>query len=462
MNKKLLIQISIVIWTILSGVSCTEKHQAPNILFILVDDLGYADVSYVGTKQGIRTPHIDSLKNQSLNFTNAYSANPVCSPTRASIMTGKYPSTLKLTCHIPAIGMQEYCKKRNTGHSLLEADFIDHLPLEEVTIAEALKSNGYSTAFFGKWHLAGEGSMKHEGGNVNTKWHPENQGFDINIGGNAYGQPASYFSPYKSAAIGDGKKGEYLTNRLTNEAMKYMKTSRKKPFFCFLSYYSIHTPLQVPEKYLSKNKNNRYNAMINMMDDNIGKLTAFLKQEDLEKNTVVIFYSDNGGTGSNPPLRGSKGSLLEGGIRVPLLIKSPKTTTVQRNNNTPVTSPDLFPTILDIAHINSDQYTNLEGISLYPLLTQDKIQLDKRAIYWHYPHHRNTAKSMACAILEDNWKLIYEFESKDISLYNICHDPYEKYNLATTENEKVNYLLKKLQDWQKGTEVVMPRKNSNF
>lgn len=442
-------------------VSC-QKDQ-PNILFILADDLGYADVSYIGTKKGISTPHIDALAVESMLFTNAYAASPVCSPTRASIMTGKYPSSLKLTCHIPGMGMEKYLHQRSKGKLLMEANFIDRLPLDEVTIAEVLKKNGYRTGFFGKWHLAGEGSQTTLDGNVDPHYHPDNHGFDVNIGGNAYGQPASYFSPYKHGTIEDGPKGEYLTERLTTEAISYMKEKRDSPFFCFLSYYSIHTPYQVPMEYVDKNDGNKYNAMVNALDDNVGRLMRFMVSQGLDENTVVIFYSDNGGLYSNKPLNGRKGSLLEGGIRVPMMVKYPPLIPANSHNETPVTSPDIFPTLLDFAGIPLNGYKErVEGLSLFPLLTQKAETLPERALYWHFPHHRNVPGAMACAIRQGDWKLIYEFENKKVALYNLHTDPYEKFNLANTEKDKAEELLNKLKHWQEITDVEMPETNPNF
>ena len=444
------------------AIGCKQKQ--PNILFILVDDLGYADVGFVGTKAGINTPNIDSLRTQSMLFPNAYTSNPVCSPTRASLMTGKYPSTLKLTCHIPAIGMEKYIALRSKGKPLMEADFIDRLPLEEVTIGEVLQTGGYTTGYFGKWHLAGEGSLSVPGGNVDTAFHPNHQGFDVSIAANAYGQPAKYFSPYDNGTITDGPKGEYLTERLTDEAINYMRNSKNKPFFCMLAYYSIHTPYQVSKAYLDKNKGSKYNAMVNAMDDNVGRVMAFLKEEGYEDNTVVIFYSDNGGVYSNKPLNGKKGGLYEGGIRVPMMVKYPHVIPANTENKTPIITNDFFPTIMDVAGIPINDYKEtLEGRSFYSLLNEDNETLPERALYWHFPHHRkNTPMSMAGAIHEGDWKLIYEFESKEKTLFNLKSDPYEKYNLSHTNKTKTKELFDKLQAWQKETDVVMPQTNPDY
>ena len=455
------IQVLLPMLLALCFVSC-KQHQ-PNFLFILVDDLGYADVGFVGTKNGIHTPNIDALREESMLFSNAYSASPVCSPTRASIMTGKYPSTLHLTCHIPEIGMQRYLKQCSAGKPFLEAPFIDRLPLEEVTIAEVLKEEGYSTGFFGKWHLAGAGAQMTQDGIVDERFHPQYQGFDVNVGGDAYGQPASYFSPYKNGEITDGDEGEYLTDRLTGEAIKYMQAQGAKPFFCYLSYYSIHTPHQVSQEYLDKNGGNKYNAMVNVMDDNIGRLLYWLKSEGLDENTMVIFYSDNGGVSDNQPLNGKKGSLYEGGIRVPLLVRYPNVVSENSVNKTPVISNDFFPTILEATDISLRGYAqSIEGVSFYPLLTQEKEFLEDRSLFWHFPHHRNVPMAMASAIRDGDWKLIYEYESKRISLFNLKNDPYEQYNLVNTEKDKVRELLVKLLNWEADTNVVMPEYNPDF
>ncbi|MCG9792347.1 sulfatase [Flavobacterium algicola] len=436
-----------------------ESQNPPNIVFILADDLGYSDVGYMKQRKDILTPNIDALAQQGMVFTNAYASCPVCSPTRASLITGKYPATLKITCHIPGAGMETYISKLNKGQKLKEAFFLDHLPTEEVTIAEALKTKGYATGFIGKWHLAGEGSIYTKDGIVNAAYHPDKQGFDVNIGGCAYGQPKSYFSPYGNGTIKDGPIGEYLTDRLGEEAIKFIENNKDHPFFLDFSTYAVHTPLQVPEEELKKINGNKYFALISKLDQNVGKVISKLKELDLIKNTIVIFYSDNGGVWGNPPLRGDKGSLYEGGIRVPLIVSWPEYYQPGSTCDTAVSTVDFFPTLLELANISSKNYPQLEGKSLIPLLEQKK-NFPERDLYWHFPHHReNTPLCMSAAIRSGDWKLIEEFETKNIYLFNLKKDVAEQNNLSATYPEKAKMLLEKLHKWQNKVGAEMPQPN---
>ena len=437
------------------------KKQPPNIVFILVDDLGYSDVGYMNQKLKIQTPNINKLAKNGMVFTNAYAACPVCSPTRASIMTGKYPANLKLTCHIPGIGMQAYLDKSNKGKKLMEAEFIDHLPLKELTFAEVLKNNGYQTAFIGKWHLAGEGSQKTNDGVVNAIFHPDQHGFDINIGGCAYGQPASYFSPYKNATIKNGDENEYLTDRLGDEACNFIEENRNKPFLLCLWTYSVHTPLRAPQEVIDKYNGDKYLAMIDKLDENLGKVFEKINESGLKENTLIILYSDNGGLFKNPPLNNHKGSLYEGGIRVPLIVSYPGKIATGSKCDVPVTSPDFFPTILETAGIPSKKYEKIEGQNLWSLLSQ-KEDFKERAIFWHFPHHRNTEKAMGAAVREGKWKLIWEYETEKLSLFNLEDDIGETKNLASLNPQKLNDLHEKLKDWLIKTNASMPQANSNY
>ncbi|TKG95635.1 sulfatase [Puteibacter caeruleilacunae] len=432
----------------------------PNVLFILVDDLGYSDVSYMNYKSGIHTPNIDKLADTGVIFTNAYAACPVCSPTRASILTGKYPATLKLTCHIPGMGMEKYLNKLKKGKPLQEAYFRDHLPTGEITIAEELAEAGYDTGFFGKWHLAGEGSIHTKDGIVNADYHPDKQGFDINIGGNAYGQPKSYFSPYKSGTLNDGPDGEYLTDRLTTEAIDFMKSHNDDPFFCYLSYYTVHTPYRAPKGLVDDNDGNVYHAMINCLDNNVGRLVDYLTKNNLLENTLIVFYADNGGLQANPPLRARKGSLYEGGIRVPLFFSWKGHIKAGKQNSTPVTSVDMFPTLLDIANVNTD-VKGIEGKSLAPVLLQGEA-LDERPLFWHFPHHRSEDGAMGAAVRKGEWKLIYEFEKDRYQLFNLNKDVSETTDLLSKYPKKAKELRKDLERWQKKIDAEMPLPNPDF
>lgn len=444
---------------VLLSVSCIAKQ--PNIVLIVVDDLGYSDVGYMKHKEGIQTPNIDMLAKSGMVFTDAYAAAPVCSPTRASLMTGKYPATLKLTCHIPGMGMEKYLTKLSEGKKLKEAYFIDHLPAEEVTIAEVLKENGYTTGYLGKWHLGGEGSIYTSDGIVNSEYQPDKYGFDINIGGCAYGQPKSYFSPYSNGTIEDGPEGEYLTDRLGDEAVNFIDKHKGAPFFLTLSTYTVHTPLTAPKETVDKYAGNKYFAMIEKLDQNVSKVMDKLKEMELLENTIVIFYSDNGGLWGNKPLKEKKGTLHEGGIRVPLIVSWAKNIKAGTICDEPVTTVDFFPTMLDFAGISTSQYAQLEGLSLLSLLKQ-KSEFPERPIFWHFPHHRNEGLSMAAAIRKGKWKYIIEFETEKEYLYNLDDDIAERNNLIKEHPEKGEELSHLLRDWQIAVDAEIPEKNMSF
>lgn len=444
-----------VFLSLICSCHASQKYKQPNIVFILVDDLGYSDVGYMGHKPGLNTPNIDKLAKSGRIFTQAYAAAPVCSPTRASILTGKSPATVQLTCHIPGLPMDQYFERQYKGKSLKEGFFIDHLPLSEETIAEKLSANGYTTGFLGKWHLAGSGSARSKSeGIINEQFHPEHQGFDLNIGGCAYGQPSSWFAPFRNATIPEKEEGQYLTDRMGDEAVDFIVRNKKNPFFLYFSTYTVHTPLKAPQDIIDKNNGNTYFAMIEKLDQNVGKVMDQLKLSGLLENTMVIFYSDNGGLWGNAPLRGDKGSLHEGGIRVPLVINWPGKIEAGKSD-TPVTSVDLFPTIMDVVDITPDDDNQLEGMSLWPLL-QDKKELEDRSLYWHFPHFRNEGQDMGAVIRDGDWKFIWDFETDSTYLYNLNKDLAEANNRASEYPEKGKEMLMKLKSWQAETKAQMP------
>ena len=465
-NLKYISSVAVMLFSVLFCNASSKKFseangKKTNIVFIIADDLGYSDVSYMGEKPEINTPNIDKLAKSGITFMDAYAAAPVCSPTRASIMTGKYPATVKLTCHIPGIGMKKYIEKLSKGKKLKEAYFRDHLPLNEITFAEILQKQGYATGYFGKWHLGGEGSIYTKDGIINPKYDPDNFGYDVNIGGCSYGQPASYFSPYKNGTIKDGPDGEYLTDRLGDEAVKFIEQKKDQPFFLNLATYTVHTPLKAPEEYVKKYHGNKYFAMIEKLDENVGKVMNKLEELNLLENTLVVFYSDNGGLWGNPPLKGKKGTLNEGGLRVPMIISYKNKIKPGRICKEPVTSVDFFPTFIEIAGLSPSNYPQLEGVSLIPIM-EGKDKLPKRAIYWHFPHHRKEGLSMGAAIRQGDWKLIEEFETGNIYLYNLKNDLGETENLKGKFPKISNRLIKKLKTWQKKVDAEMPSENNTY
>jgi len=459
----------------------SSVRKKPNFCFILIDDMGWRDATCYGSSF-YETPNIDKLAASGMRFTNAYAAAPVCSPTRASILTGKYPARLHLTDWLGPDTWRAMGKLKHAQH-------VDQMPLEEVTIAEALKEAGYATASIGKWHL-GE-----------KDYYPEHQGFDINVAGNHSGFPPSYFNPYKwkhySLDLPGGKEGEYLTDRLTDEAVEFIDKNKDKPFFLYLSHYAVHTPLQAKQemtaKYQTKAENLPqsqapsvlpegssmakqvqdhavYAAMVQSVDESVGRVIEKLKQLKLQDDTVIIFMSDNGGLAtsagrsdlepkqgptSNVPLRAGKGWLYEGGIREPMIICWPGVTKAASVCDEPVISTDFYPTMLEMAHLPMRPQQHRDGVSLVPVLKQAH-PLKRDAIYFHYPHYSNQGGKPAGAVRAGDYKLLEFYEDNHFELYNLADDIGEKNNLAEKKTQKVAQLRDMLYKWRKSVDARMP------
>mgnify|MGYP002623236040 CR=1 FL=1 len=433
------------------------KANAPakplNVIFMLVDDLGWTDLGCYGGDY-FETPNIDRLARQGMKFTQAYSACTVCSPTRASLLTGKYPATLKVTDWI-------------TGHvrpfaQLRVPDWTQHLPTNEVTLAQRLKSAGYATASIGKWHLGGEAHR------------PEVFGFDVNIGGFDKGSPPNYFSPYKNPHLTDGPQGEYLTDRLTQEAVNYIERNKERPFFIYLPHYAVHTPIQakpeVADKYRNKplpsgkEINPAYAALVESVDDSVGALMKKLDETGIADRTVFFFTSDNGGLIKqtvNVPLRAGKGSAYEGGIRVPLIVRWPGMVKPGSVCDTPVITPDYYPTILEMTGVADAAGHAVEGASLMPLL-RETGGLKRTAIYWHYPHYHPGGATPHSAIRDGDFKLLEFFEDGRFELYNLREDIGETVNLAAADPDKAMALHGKLDLWRRETGAQSPMPNPDY
>jgi len=467
--KSWLIFIGFCSMFLMGALAADPPRQRPNFVFILVDDLGWADGGCVGSKF-YRTPNIDRLAAAGMRFTQAYASCAVCSPTRAAIMTGKYPARLHLTDWIPGEGAPGNSRFRLPAWQ-------KQLPLEEFTLAEALKHLGYATACIGKWHLGG------------PNFFPQHQGFDVNIAGGDIGHPPSYFWPYGSAddshrvpglAERGGQKGEYLTDRLTDEALKFIQTNQGKPFFLYLAHYAVHAPLMgkddLVEEYAQRpgangQSNAVYAAMVHSVDESVGRIMKKLEELRLSDHTIVVFTSDNGGAvhfgqppaTSNGPLRLGKGYPYEGGLRVPLLVKVGWMTSPGSVCDTPVISHDFFPTLLELAGADaSASRTALDGISFVPLL-QGKSTLARSELFWHYPHYWNgkgaaPVTPYSVARLSD-CKLIRFYEVGRDELYNLRDDPGEQHDLAAREPQKARQLSNRLDAWLKevGAQMPVPR-----
>ena len=443
--------------TLVTITLCTPAAERvrPNIVFILIDDLGWTDLGCFGS-DFYETPNIDRLAREGMKFTQAYSACTVCSPTRASLLTGKYPARLHVTDWIPGL--------LPTNPKLLPPDWTKFLAPEEKTVADVFRSAGYATASIGKWHLGGE------------EYYPEKHGFDLNVAGTSAASPRSYFAPYKIATLPEGPDGEYLTDRLGSEAAKFIERSMDRPFFLYLPHFGVHLPIQGPtnlaQKYRAKlrpglvHTNAAYAAMIESVDGTVGKILAKLDELKLSDRTVIFFTSDNGGhlpTTSNRPLRFGKASAYEGGVRVPLIVRWSGVTQPGSVSDTPVITPDYYPTMLEMAGLADAPGHRADGLSLVPLLRR-AAGLQRDAIFWHYPHYQHYQQGGTTpysAIRAGDWKLIEFHDDQRVELYNLREDLGEQRNLAQSTTAKAAELRGRLHAWRTETGAQMPTRNPN-
>jgi arylsulfatase A-like enzyme len=445
--------------------------RRPNFVLVLIDDMGWADAGCYGSTFHL-TPNIDRLAASGVRFTNAYAACPVCSPTRASIMSGKYPARLHLTDWIPG---------ENRSVILKTVPFRQELPLEEVTIAEALPAAGYRTCHVGKWHLGKD------------PYYAEHQGFDINIGGNDWGSPkAGYFSPYKMQNLSEGPAGEHLSDRLTAEALNFLDSCGDRPFFLNLWHYAVHQPIQAPEAIVRKYRDRLaaapvpnspefgvehdkkvrlrqghpgYAALLETIDNSLGRVLDKLEQMKVSENTVVVFFSDNGGlstTGtyptSNQPLRAGKGWLYEGGIREPLIVRWPGRCRAGSTCDSPVISTDFYPTMLEMAGLPARPAQHVDGLSFASLLRGDSRALRRDGLYWHYPHYHGSGHRPSGAVRSGDFKLIEFFEDMRVELYDLRNDPSEREDLTARLPERAAKLRGMLHDWRAQVGASMPER----
>lgn len=436
----------------------------PNIVLINIDDLGWADLSFNGSKY-YETPNIDTLKSRGLYFPNAYACAANSGPSRACLMTGEYsPRHGIYTVSPPDRG-------EITERMLIPCENAETLPNNKITLPLFLKKNGYQTCLIGKWHLGVD---------------PTLQGFDINIGGNKSGHPTSYFSPYTNKNLQDGTKGEYLTDRLGNEAVNFIRSRDKnKNFFLYYAPYAVHAPLQavktINDKYKIKprteaHNNPAYAAMIESMDKTIGNLMKAISDNGIENQTIIIFTSDNGGvynTSKQWPLRAGKGSFYEGGIRIPLIVVYPGVIQKNISSDAIVSQIDLFPTLAEIANAKVPDSMIIDGISLKDLILKNKNNTKNRSLYWHFPAYleqgNNETKDVlfrsrpVSVIRRGDWKLIQNLETNEFELYNLRNDIAEKYNVASKFKGKVKELKKCLAAWKRKVNACEPNQpNPNY
>ncbi|MBA4150315.1 MAG: sulfatase [Verrucomicrobia bacterium] len=519
---KTIYRILLLLVFAVAPIHADAAERLPNVVLFLVDDLGWRDLGCYGSPF-YETPHIDRFARESVRFTQAYSACHVCSPTRASIMTGKYPATLQMTDWLPG-------RREHPFQKLKNATIRQHLPFEETTIAEALKEHGYATGHFGKWHLGEEPSG------------PLRHGFDVQIPRWNRGWPnGGYHAPFRLEGLDDAP-GDYLTDRLTDEALKYIEQNKDRQFFLYLSHFAVHDPIQgradLVSKYQAKlsrstagsgpafilegnpdakdplsrgeldallqdevyqgyqvlprqtvkikqeQDNVQFAAMVENMDESFGRVMSKLEALGLSDNTIVIFYSDNGGMSaanfgrpdhvvppsrldgayatSNLPLRGAKGWLYEGGIRVPLMVKWPNRGQRGKVNDVPVISADLYPSILEMIGVPARPKQHTDGLS-FAGLVRGKKKLDREAIYWHFPHYSNHGmQSPGGAIRHGDYKLLEYFENNTVQLFNLRKDAGEQRDLSREQPKIAKKMTAMLHDWRASVSAAMNEPNPNY
>ena len=458
------------------------QSEQPNVILIVVDDLGWMDLSCQGSDY-FKTPNIDRIAKEGLQFTNGYAACAVCSPTRAALQTGRYPARIGVTDWIrslfqrgklgtPEQNPTEYVGGNNRKLLCPPNPFwMEH---DEITVAEVLGSHGYKTAYIGKWHLGDEA------------WYPPGQGYDENRGGCDYGQPPSYFDPYNQPkhrhpmirsgipSLPGRKAGEFLTHREADEAVELIRQWKDKPFFINLAHYAVHTPIQAIDKVAAKYKqdgksdvNAKYAAMVESIDDSTQQILETLQELDLDDRTMIIFTSDNGGLDNggrpteNAPLRSGKGYAYEGGIRVPFLVRWPGHIMPGTKSDTPVCSIDVFPTILDAVGVPAPTNREIDGLSLLPLLKSGgQTALNRDELIWHFPHYRH-APGPYSILRKGNWKLI-QFDEGVSELYDLENDLSEANNLAKQQPEKVKRMQDRLSVILESMDAKRPKPNPNF
>ncbi len=432
--------------------------QKPNVIFFLVDDFGWKDLGCYGSDY-YETPAVDKLATQGMLFTQAYAPHPVCGPSRAGIMAGKMP-----------------IKTGNVGVT-------GHLSTHEKTMAEAFKDNGYTTYFTGKWHLGMDEGM-----------HPKDQGFDKVVGVNHAGQPGSYFYPYKDIGqdwvggkrriipirdvlgLEGGEEGEFLTDRLTTEAISFIEKNQKNPFFLYFSHYAVHTPLQGKAEYIkhyepkgnelttrdvllkvddrafsrTRQSNPIYAANVQSMDESIGRIMQTLERLGLDKNTIIVFTSDNGGfsttKGGNPqmptsnlPLRFGKGWMYEGGIRVPAIVKYPGKVKAGAKSDKIIVGYDFYPTLLSLAGLPLMPNQHVDGVDIFN--SQEKKKFKRREMFWYYPLKHVSGHTPSAAIRKGDHKLILDLKTDEVKLYNIKNDISEDHEISSS-NQRLSESLK--------------------
>jgi len=456
-------RISFILAYLIAG--CVSAVAAPrNVIVILVDDLGQTDLSCYGSRF-YETPNIDRLAQDGVRFSDGYSACTVCSPTRAALLTGKYPARLRLTDWI-------------AGHDRPKAklkipDWRKYLPLEEITLAEQFKAAGYATASIGKWHLTPGLTSGDE------EYYPEKHGFDVNVGGTAQGQPPSYVAPYRIATIGDGPAGEFLTDREARESVKFIEANKDRPFFLYLPHYAVHTPItgkpEVAAKYAQKaaadptlrQRHAAYAALVESVDEALGTIRAALRRLAIDDRTIIVFTSDNGGllmrnhqATDNSPYRMGKGSAYEGGVRVPLIIHAPGQTRRGVVEPTPAMTIDIYPTVLELAGVRPLE-SLVDGISLGGLLKHGTKPM-RTELFWHYPHYHPGGATPYSAVRSGDFRLVHFYEDGHDELFDLSADAGETQDLASARPAQAKALRSRLDSWLNSVDAQLPTPNPAY
>jgi len=463
--------VFILFWLVASN---AQTAQRPNLVLILADDLGWADLSCYGNDLH-QTPNLDRLARQGVRFTDAYAASPVCTPTRAAILTGLHPARLHMT-----IWRESALNRGN--RKLLQPVCLDSLPLKHVTLAEVLKKAGYFNAHLGKWHVG------------RAEAYPQAHGFHVNIGGTLWGAPQTFWYPFNGddyfrdwryvPGLEPGNKGDYLTDRLTDKALGIMEkqTKASRSFYLNLWYHSVHTPIEgkpeLVEHYRKKikpgsvRKNPHYAAMVHSLDENVGRVLAKIDELGVADNTLVIFTSDNGGftnkcklnrdlaVANNAPLRSGKGSCYEGGVRVPLIVRGPQVAQGKISSE-PVYAPDLYPTLLRAAGLSDQAQAGIDGVDFTPLLQNPDATLKREALYFHYPHYYQTTTPVS-ALRKGDWKLLEYYEDNRLELFNLKQDPGETQDISTANPALARRLRMELDVWRKKIGAQLPEPNPDW
>ncbi len=473
-----------IVFLLSIALAARAASEKPNVVFFLADDLGWTDLGCYGSSF-YETPNLDRLAKEGMRFTQAYAACPVCSPTRASLLSGQYPAR---------VGITDYIGGAAKG-KLLPAEYLHRLPAGDARLPAMFHDQGYVTWHVGKWHLGGKGS------------YPTDHSFDVNVGGCEWGSPKhGYFSPWDNPVLPNGKPGEFLTDKLTDETVKLIHENKDKPFFLEYWSYAPHVPIQAPAELVNKYKEKlkrlgldpkaglvegenfptinkkkqhivrrtvqsdpTYAALIENLDTNIGRVLKAIEEAGQADNTIVIFSSDNGGLAtaegsptSNLPLSDGKGWMYEGGIREPLIVKWPGVVKADSISDVPVITPDFLPTLTEAVGGKLPTNATLDGVSFVPVLKGAADHLDRDAMYWHYPHYGNQGGTPGAAIRIGDWKLIQFFEDNHAELYNIKSDPSEKHDLAKEQPDRVHSMQTKLIDWQQQVGAKIPQRNPDY